>query len=106
MESSVGLPRFEFNFYEVTMADIQFYERIIKPTAKGKIFFFRTILIIFYALFASLALIIPLSTKLPPAVCVITVILILAVLIPFTWKYTCVEYELSFSAGTLTFSRI
>jgi len=88
------------------MADIQFYEKIIKPSARGKILSFRILLIVFYLFFATLALIIPLKTQLPPTVCIITVILLLAVVVPFTWKYTCVEYELSFSAGTLTFSRI
>lgn len=83
------------------MADIQYYERVLKKKEpRGKLLMLALYLVILsvwfvvairYALNAAIILLIPLS-------------ILIAVLL--TWKYTCVEYEYSFAAGTFTFSKI
>lgn len=83
------------------MADIQYYERVLKKKEpKGKALLIALYLVILsvwfivavrYTLNAAIILLIPLS-------------ILIAILL--TWKYTCVEYEYSFTAGTFTFSKI
>ncbi len=83
------------------MADIQYYERVLKKKEpKGKALLIALYLVILsiwfivavrYTLNAAIILLIPLS-------------ILIAVLL--TWKYTCIEYEYSFTAGTFTFSKI
>lgn len=83
------------------MADIQYYERILKKKEpRGKALLITAYIVMLsvwfviavrYALTAAIILMIPLS-------------IFIAVIL--TWKYTCVEYEYSFSAGTFTFSKI
>lgn len=83
------------------MADIQYYERILKKKEpRGKALLITAYIIMLtvwfviavrYALTAAIILMIPLS-------------IFIAVIL--TWKYTCVEYEYSFAAGVFTFSKI
>lgn len=83
------------------MADIQYYERILKKKEpRGKALLITAYIVMLsvwfviairYALTAAIILMIPLS-------------IFIAVIL--TWKYTCVEYEYSFAAGTFTFSKI
>lgn len=88
------------------MNDIQFYDKIVKQKIEGALLAYRILLIIFYTLIASLALILPLKIELNPIGIAVAVALILLIIIPNTWRYTKIEYEYSFSAGTFTFSRI
>ena len=83
------------------MADIQSYERVLKKKQVG----LRVALIALYAFIASLWLVIAVRVGMHAAMILLAPIsVVIAILL--TWKYTCVEYEYSFMAGTLTFSKI
>ena len=83
------------------MADIQSYERVIKNKSfKAKIF-----MIFIYALILLLGLWALLKFGIKPEL-VVLIPLLLGAIIALTWRYTQVEYEYSFMAGTATFSKI
>lgn len=83
------------------MADIQSYERVLKKKQTG----LKAALIAAYAVIASFWFVIAIRVGLHPAMILLAPLsVVIAVLL--TWKYTNVEYEYSFMAGTLTFSKI
>lgn len=85
------------------MADIQHYERVIKKQ-KGVITS-RILWILAYAFILSLWVVISARIGFSlTAIALAVLSVVIAVII--TWKYTKVEYEYSFIAGTFTFSRI
>ncbi len=83
------------------MADIQSYERVLKKKKTG----LKLALIAIYAVIASFWFVLAIRVGLHPAMILLAPLsVVIAVLL--TWKYTNVEYEYSFMAGTLTFSKI
>ncbi len=87
------------------MADIQHYERVIKPPKRGKTLFYKILMLIIYLVILSIWFVVAVRFTLNAAIVVlIPVSLLVAVLL--TWKYTNIEYEYSFTAGQLTFSKI
>ncbi len=83
------------------MADIQYYERVQKSKEPKK----KALMIGIYAIILSIWFVICIRFTINAAIIVlIPLSIFIAVLL--TWKYTCVEYEYSFTAGTFTFSKI
>ncbi len=83
------------------MADIQSYERVLKKKQTG----LKVALIALYAVVAGVWLVLAVRVGLHPAMILLAPLsVVIAVLL--TWRYTNVEYEYSFMAGTLTFSKI
>ena len=90
---------------EVLMADIQSYERVLKRRAEGKWLLGKLLMIFLYFVIFSAWFVAAIRYGLHPAMILLAPLsVVVAVLL--TWKYTCVEYEYSFMAGTLTFSKI
>ena len=87
------------------MADIQSYERVLKRRAEGKWLLGKLLMIFLYLVILSVWFVVAVRFGLNPAMLLLAPLsVVIAVLL--TWKYTCVEYEYSFMAGTLTFSKI
>lgn len=85
------------------MADVQHYERVLKK--KKGVLASRLILILIYLFIFSVWFVVTVRFGLHIAVVVLAPLsIVIAVLL--TWKYTKVEYEYSFVAGSFTFSRI
>ena len=87
------------------MADIQHYERVIKPPKNGKPLLYKILLLGILLVALSIWLVISVHFS----VHIIIILLIPALLILATalaWKYTNFEYEYSFTAGQLTYSKI
>lgn len=85
------------------MADIQHYERVIKKQ-KGVITV-RILWILAYIFILSLWIVI--SAKVGFSIAIIPLaVLSVVIAVLMTWKYTKIEYEYSFIAGTFTFSKI
>ena len=83
------------------MANIQYYERVLKKKeAKGKL-----LLIALYLVILSVWFVIAIRFMLNAAI-ILMIPLSILIAVLLTWKYTCVEYEYSFEAGTFTFSKI
>ena len=87
------------------MADIQRYERILKRSQGFGAVRPRLTMILIYGVFFALWAVLAVITAFAPAVLVLAVLSMLILILP-TWKYTSVEYEYSFVAGTFTFSKI
>ena len=83
------------------MADIQYYERVLKKKD------LRRILLLLGAYFVILSVwfVVAIRYTLNAMILVLAPLSILAAVL-LTWKYAKVEYEYSFSAGTFTFSKI
>ena len=87
------------------MADIQHYERIIRNEKKGGNIPLKILFIIIYAILASIWLVVAVRYAMNSAILVLSPLsVVIAVLL--TWKYTNVEYEYSFVAGSFTLSKI
>lgn len=83
------------------MADIQYYERVLKKKeTKGK-----ALLIALYVLILSVWFVVAIRYMLNAAI-ILMIPLSILIAVLLTWKYTCVEYEYSFAAGTFTLSKI
>ena len=83
------------------MADIQYYERILKKKEPKK----KAMMIAIYLGIVSAWFVIAVRYTLNAAILLmIPLSVIIAVLL--SWKYTQVEYEYSFAAGSFTFSKI
>ncbi len=87
------------------MANLQYYERVLKTkkpsaTRRGKI-----LLICAYALILLSWVVVALVSGLSASLLMLIPMLALTVSV-LTWKYTSVEYEYSFAAGIFTFSKI
>ena len=83
------------------MADIQYYERILKKKEPKK----KALMIAIYLGILSVWFVVAVRYELNAAILLmIPLSIIIAVLL--SWKYTNVEYEYSFAAGSFTFSKI
>ena len=83
------------------MADIQYYERVLKKNEPKK----KALMIGIYIVILSVWFVISVRYGLNAAIILlIPISILIAVLL--SWKYTCVEYEYSFAAGSFTFSKI
>ena len=87
------------------MADIQHYERVIKPPKNGKPLLYKILLlaILVVALSAWLVISVRFSVHIVVILLIPALLILAAVLL---WKYTNFEYEYSFTAGQLTYSKI
>ena len=85
------------------MADIQHYERILKKTRGAAIP--KLLMILLYAAILGGWVALAFAVALNVAIIFLAPLSLLAVIL-LTWKYTSVEYEYSFVAGTFTFSKI
>ncbi len=86
------------------MADIQYYERVFKKKSTTTVKA-RVAMLAAYALLLSVWLIIVVRVGLSASLLMLIPLSVLTVVL-LTWKYTSVEYEYSFAAGVLTFSKI
>ena len=87
------------------MADIQHYERVIKPPKNGKPLLYKILLLAILAVALGAWLVVSVRFS----VHIVIILLIPALLIfaaVLLWKYTNFEYEYSFTAGQLTYSKI
>ncbi len=87
------------------MANIQYYERVLKTKKPSVIRRTKILLAAAYALLLAIWLIIVLISGLSASLLVLIPVLVLTVAF-LTWKYSSVEYEYSFCAGILVFSKI
>ena len=90
---------------EKAMADIQYYERVIKAARKSKKLAPRLWMIGLYALILGAFLIIAVRVGVSASLLMLIPFSLLTIAL-LTWKYTSVEFEYSFTAGTFTFSKI
>ncbi len=87
------------------MADIQYYERVLKTKTPSSTLRTKLLLVVAYAAILVIWLIIVLAAGLSASLLMLIPLLALTVSL-VTWKYTSIEYEYSFEAGVLTFSKI
>ncbi len=87
------------------MADIQYYERVIKAETGKRRLLPKLVAISAYAVILSIWFVIAVRVGLTASVLMLVPLSILTAVL-LTWKYTAVEYEYSFTAGILTFSKI
>ncbi len=87
------------------MADIQHYERVLKPTRTSTRVLPKVLMIAAYIVIISLWFVLTVRVGLTAAILMLIPLSVL-IAVTLTWKYTSVEYEYSFAAGTLTFSKI
>ncbi len=87
------------------MADIQHYERVLKPTRATSKILPKALMISAYVALVGLWFVLTVRVGLTASVLMLIPISVL-IAVTLTWKYTAVEYEYSFVAGTLTFSKI
>ena len=87
------------------MANIQYYERILKTEKTSKKLLPKLLAIGFYAIILSVWFIIMIRVGLTASVVMLIPLSILTAVL-LTWKYTSVEYEYSFIGGILTISKI
>ncbi|MBQ8818697.1 MAG: hypothetical protein IJZ83_08975 [Clostridia bacterium] len=87
------------------MADIQYYERIIKTENTTKKVLPKILMIGAYIVILSIWFVIAVRYSINAAMIMLIPLSILTAVL-LTWKYTSVEYEYSFTAGIFTFSKI
>ena len=87
------------------MADIQSYERILKRKNEGEQLLSKILMIFIYLVIISVFFVVAVRYGLSPALIVLLPLVLLSAVL-LTWKYTSVEFEYSFVAGTFTFSKI
>ena len=87
------------------MADIQYYERVIKAQEGGKRFLPRAVAICGYIFILTLWLVIAVRVGISASLLMLIPLSVLTA-VWLTWKYTSIEYEYSFTAGIFTFSKI
>ncbi len=87
------------------MADIQYYERVLKAQKPSAGFKLKAMMIGIYVLLLTLWLIIIVRVGLTASLLMLIPLSVVTVVI-LTWKYTSVEYEYSFTSGIFTFSKI
>ncbi len=88
------------------MRDIQSCEQIVRKKTKGTLLLGKIALISLYSVFAAIGFIISVYAKSIAAPLIILTVAFDAILIFFTWKYTCVEYEYSVLGGEFYLARI
>ena len=87
------------------MADIQYYERVIKATRATKKMTPKLLMVGLYAIILGIWLIIAVRVGISASLLMLIPFSLLSIAL-LTWKYTSVEYEYSFTAGVFTFSKI
>ena len=81
------------------------YEYVVAEKKNAKLICKRLCLILFYILWAAAFLVVGMTTKLlVPLMALVP--LTLWILVFLTWRFTVIEYELSFFSGVVTVSRI
>ena len=82
------------------------YEKLVKQKTEGKILALKIALIFFYVIFAAVGFTLTiLFAKANPAL-ILLVGAIDSVIIFFSWRFTCIEYEYSILAGSLYVAKI
>ena len=87
------------------MADIQHYERVLKGARGAKAIIPKLLMLLLYLVVLGFWTVLAFVTAFNATVLVLAPLTLLALILP-TWKYTSVEYEYSFVAGTFTFSKV
>ena len=87
------------------MADINYYERVIKAQKKTTKLLPKLIMLFIYAVILSIWFVIAMRYSITASMLVLIPLSILTIVL-LTWKYTSVDYEYSFTAGIFTFSKI
>ncbi len=87
------------------MADIQYYERVLKAQKVSTKLWQKVMMIGIYLLLLTVWLIIIVRVGISASLLMLIPLSVITVVL-LTWKYTSVEYEYSFAAGHFTFSRI
>ena len=86
------------------MNEFSTYEHVVKQKIEGKWRLARIGLVLFYVLFALTLLLLLIAWNVPQLIALLP--LLLWILVFFTWRFACVEYEYSITSGTLTFCKI
>ncbi len=87
------------------MADIQYYERVLKKQGASARLLPRLLMIAAYVVLLSVWFVIVVRIGLSASLLMLIPFSVLTVVL-ITWKYTSVEYEYSFTAGVFVFSKI
>lgn len=85
------------------MADLQNYEFVVSQKAEGKWLFYRIFAVVGYVLFVLVFFTVGFISRLGVPMLALTPIF-LWILVFFTWRYTCPEYELTTVSNTLHFA--
>ncbi len=82
------------------------YEKVVKVPCRGKHLIKKISLVMSYLLFFSIWLVAALN-NISVAVYILAIgALLTAIAVIVTWKYLCIEYEYSFSYGTMSIAKI